>query len=96
MSQCSFDAHVLECLGTLMVGGTVVLLRSRTFLDLEYLSTTLYQQQVSFLAIIPTLMTALFDYLHDADHLERLSTIRSFGFLGKFFLHLICSLDLSL
>ena len=96
MSQCSFDAHILECLGTLMVGGTVILLRPRTFLDLEYLSTTFYEQQVTFLAIIPTLMTALFDYLHDTNHLERLSTIRSFGFLGKFFVEMICSLHLSL
>lgn len=96
MSQCSFDAHILECLGTLMLGGTVILLRSRSFLDLEYLSTTLYRQQVTFLAIIPTFMTALFDYLHETDHLERLSTIRSFGFLGRFFVQMIFLLCFSL
>ena len=80
MAQCSFDAHVLESLGTLMLGGTVILLRPHGHMDFEYFSTTLHEQQVTFFAVVPSLMTALFDHLVHNNHLRRLSSIRSFGF----------------
>ena len=89
VAQCSFDAHVLESLGTLMIGGTVILLRPDGHLDLEYLSTTLQQQEVTFFAVVPSLMTTLFDHLQNTEHLNRLSTIRSLGFLGMFIVWII-------
>ncbi len=41
MGRCSFDIHVQEILGTLMVGGTVVMLHPRGNIDFDYLSVTL-------------------------------------------------------
>jgi non-ribosomal peptide synthetase component F len=84
MAECSFDAHILESLGTLMVGGTVVLLHPHGQMDLGYLSTTLHQHQVTFIATVPSLMASFVDYLLDNNYLHRLSTIRSFGLLGLF------------
>ena len=38
MARCSFDIHVQEIIGTLMVGATLVMLRPRGNIDFEYLS----------------------------------------------------------
>ena len=84
MAQCSFDAHILECVGSMMLGATVVLLRPHGNVDLDYLSTTLQQHQVTFFAVVPSLMTAMFDHFVESNRWMRLSSVRSFGFLGTF------------
>ena len=37
MARCSFDIHVQEILGTLMIGATLVMLHPRGNIDFEYL-----------------------------------------------------------
>ncbi|CAF1137805.1 unnamed protein product [Adineta ricciae] len=58
MAQCSFDVHVKECLGTMMLGATLVLLRPHGYMDFKYLSKTLHEHNVTFFSVVPTMMTA--------------------------------------
>lgn len=83
MAQCSFDVHVKECLGTLILGGSLVLLHPQGQLDVDYLSTTLQRHNVTFFSVVPSFMSILCNYLHQIKQFSRLSTIRSLGFLGK-------------
>ena len=83
MAQCSFDVHVKECLGTLMLGGSLVLLHAEDHVDLDYLSRTLHEHTVTFFSIVPSLMIVLCDYLISSDQCYRLGSVRSLGFLGK-------------
>jgi non-ribosomal peptide synthetase component F len=83
MAQCSFDVHVKECLGTLILGGSLVLLHPQGQMNLEYLSTALQRYNVTFFSVIPSLMIVLCDYLIETKQFWRLSSVRSFGFLGK-------------
>ncbi|CAF4066371.1 unnamed protein product, partial [Rotaria magnacalcarata] len=83
MAQCSFDAHILECLGMMMLGATLILLHPHGNMDFEYLSSTLEQHQVTFFSVVPSFMNALLDHLMDNNRWLRLSSIRSFGFLGE-------------
>ncbi|CAF1442458.1 unnamed protein product [Adineta steineri] len=41
MTRCSFDIHVQEILGTLLVGGTLVMLHPSGTIDFDYLSASL-------------------------------------------------------
>ena len=84
MAQCSFDTHVQECLGTIMLGATLILLHPHGNVDLDYLSTTLQQHQVTFFSVVPSLMTGLLDYLMQNNRLLRLSNVRSYALLGTF------------
>ncbi|CAF4439736.1 unnamed protein product, partial [Adineta steineri] len=38
MTRCSFDIHVQEILGTLLVGGTLIMLHPGGTIDFDYLS----------------------------------------------------------
>ena len=86
MAPCSFDAHVMECSGIVMLGGSVVLLRPEGHLDAEYLSKTIQQHHVTFMGVVPSLMTVICNYLIEINAFSRLQTIRSYGFVGKYLL----------
>jgi non-ribosomal peptide synthetase component F len=91
MAQCSFDVHVKECLGTLVLGASLVLLHVEGQIDVDYLSLTLQRHNVTFFSIVPSLMTVLCDYLMEIKQFGRLTSIRSFGFLGRNVQHMIFS-----
>jgi acyl-CoA synthetase (AMP-forming)/AMP-acid ligase II len=84
MAECSFDVHTKECLGTFMLGGSLVLLHGEGHMDLDYLSTTLQQRNVTFFSVVPSLMIILCDYLIGIRKFCRLTSIRSLGFLGMY------------
>ena len=49
MARCTFDIHVQEILGTLMIGATLVMLRPRGNIDFDYLYAVLEQKQISYM-----------------------------------------------
>jgi non-ribosomal peptide synthetase component F len=83
MAPCSFDVHVKECLGTLMLGSSLVLLHPQGHLDIDYLSTTIQQHNVTFFSVVPSPMAILSNYLIQTNEFSRLQSIRKFGFLGR-------------
>ncbi|CAF4316771.1 unnamed protein product, partial [Adineta steineri] len=55
MTRCSFDIHVQEILGTLLVGGTLIMLHPGGTIDFDYLSEVLQNKQITYLHTVPSL-----------------------------------------
>ncbi|CAF1671182.1 unnamed protein product, partial [Adineta ricciae] len=83
VAPSSFDVHVKECIGTLMLGSSLVLLHAQGHLDINYLSKTIQQHNVTFFCIVPSHMTILSNYLAEQSEYSRLRSVRKFGFLGE-------------
>jgi len=83
MAQCTFDIHIKECLGTLLIGASLVLLHPASWMDYQYLSRTLQQHTVTYFSVVPSMMTILFNYLVGMKQVSCLASITKFGFLGK-------------
>ena len=83
MARCSFDLHVQEILGTLMIGATVVMLRPRGNIDLEYLSTVMQTKQITFLYTVPTLLQSIFNFIRETDKSYAMRCLRSLCTGGK-------------
>ncbi len=81
MATCTFDAHVLEILGTLLFGAAVVMLHPFGNMDTMYLIQTLQKKQVTFIAAVPTSVKELSDFIKNRDisGLENIRTCCSGG-----------------
>ncbi|CAF4240585.1 unnamed protein product, partial [Adineta steineri] len=60
MTRCSFDIHVQEILGTLLVGGTLIMLHIGGTIDFHYLSEVLQNKQITYLHTVPSLLHSCF------------------------------------
>lgn len=83
IAPCSFDVHVQECLGSLMLGCSLVLLHPQGHLDVDYLSQAIEENDVTLFCIVPSHMAILSNYLAETDRYCRLRSVRKFGFLGN-------------
>jgi non-ribosomal peptide synthetase component F len=83
MGRCSFDIHVQEVLGTLMIGATVVMLRPRGNIDFDYLSATLLQKQVTFIYTVPSLFQRIFTHLEETNNTNVVRFLQSVCTGGK-------------
>ena len=65
ISRDTFDVHLQEILGSVLIGGTCVLLRpnSGAHLNIAYLIQAMCQHQITSINVVPSLVTALIDYL---------------------------------
>jgi acyl-coenzyme A synthetase/AMP-(fatty) acid ligase len=79
-----WDVHLHEILGTMFVGGTVVLLRpDQGNRNMDYLSRVIEAHQATYVCIVPTLQNILFDILQAQQAFYRLRTLRLFWSVGK-------------
>jgi non-ribosomal peptide synthetase component F len=71
VSRDTFDAHIQEILGAVLVGGTCVLLSpgSGTHLNVAYLVKILRNHHVTFMNLVPSLSIALIDYVYSPKQL---------------------------
>ena len=83
MARCSFDVHLQDIMGTLMIGATIIMLRPRGNLDFDYLTTVLRQKQTSYVHTVPSLLYSFFLYLKDTDNWAVASCFRSLSSGGK-------------
>ena len=83
MARCSFDIHVQEIMGTLMIGATLVMLHPRGNIDLEYLSTIMQTKQITFLYTVPTLLQVFFNFITETKKLYTVKYLRSLCTGGK-------------
>ncbi|CAF1039154.1 unnamed protein product, partial [Didymodactylos carnosus] len=74
---CSWDIHLGE-----IFGSRLIILQSYGNLNMEYMSKTFENKQVSFVMIVPTLMVTLCEYLDDNNYFERIKSVRSFCLLA--------------
>jgi fengycin family lipopeptide synthetase D len=83
MSRCSFDIHVQEILGTLMIGAALVMLHPRGNIDFDYLSQTLTQKQISYMHSVPSLLHSFFIFLKETNNLDATKHLRTLCSSGK-------------
>ena len=84
MARCSFDIHLQEIIGTLISGGTLVMLRPRGNIDFEYLCMILQMKQITFLYTVPTLLQSLFNFVRETKKLFAVKYLRSVCTGGRF------------
>ncbi|CAF4425170.1 unnamed protein product, partial [Didymodactylos carnosus] len=80
ISSCSFDIHVEDLLASLMLGASLVMLKT---LDIDYLSSTVERHQVTRMHTVPTITSLLCDYLEETNSFQRLKTIQCFCSIGE-------------
>ena len=60
MARCSFDIHLQDIVGTLIIGGTVIMLQPRGNLDFDYLVGVLREKQTSYVHTVPSFLYSFF------------------------------------
>ncbi|CAF4030005.1 unnamed protein product, partial [Adineta steineri] len=75
-TSVTFDAHLSETLGTIMVGGQVVILHPYGQLDMELFSKTISHHQVSYLGTVPSQIVNLAKFLNTTNRNYVFETLR--------------------
>jgi non-ribosomal peptide synthetase component F len=83
MSRCSFDIHVQEIFGTLMIGASLVLLHPSGTMDFHYLSEVFDKKQITYMHTVPSLIQSFFTYLEKCKHHKVLKYLRSLCSIGE-------------
>ena len=83
MASCSFDIHVMECLGPLVNGSTCVMLKPDGNLDMGYVVSTIHRHLVNVAFFVPSFLYALHEYLEHTDQFHLLSSMRQIVFGGE-------------
>ncbi|CAF4267201.1 unnamed protein product, partial [Adineta steineri] len=90
IARCSFDIHVQEILGTLLVGGTLIMLHPGGTIDLNYLSEVLGNKQITYLKAVPSLLHIFFTFIQQSKNINAVKYLRSLCSGGEAFsVHLI-------
>ncbi|CAF4149109.1 unnamed protein product, partial [Adineta steineri] len=63
IASSTFDAHILETVGSLICGATIVMLHPQGNMDFQYINHILHDKQVTFLVAVPTYLNHLCDFL---------------------------------
>jgi len=77
IATCTFDAHVQEILGALVISATVVMLHPYGNMDFMYLISTVQNKQVTLIVAVPALIKELCDIIKERN-IPTLTSIRSF------------------
>jgi non-ribosomal peptide synthetase component F len=77
MAECSFDVHLGDILGTVMIGATLIMFRPRGLIDLEYLITVLKKKQITYMNSVPSLFHSIFHFVEDFGRQNALEYMKS-------------------
>lgn len=83
VARCSFDVHLQDIMGTLTVGGTILLLRPQGSINFDYLAAIMCGKQPSHVHTVPTLLLNFLLYLKKSRKWMALDSVRSFVSGGK-------------
>ena len=83
MARCSFDIHVQEILGTLMIGATLVMLHPGGTIDFYYLADVLARKNISYIHTVPSLLHNFFVFIENDSNQHALQYLRSICSIGK-------------
>ena len=95
MARCSFEVHVADIIGTLINGGTLIMLHPGGILDFQYLATVLEQKQVTAITSVPSLFHSFFDFVEECQRqnaIGYLKTICCGGMYSFLILSFICGM----
>jgi non-ribosomal peptide synthetase component F len=77
MSRCSFDIHVQEILGTLVIGATLVMLHPRGTIQFDYLFEVLDKKQITYMHAVPSLLQSFFTFIEQYYNRRGIQYLRS-------------------
>jgi non-ribosomal peptide synthetase component F len=84
MAECSFDLHIGDILGTLMIGATLIMLRPKGLINLEYLTQILEEKQITCMTSVPSLFQSLFYFMEDCNRQNALKYMKFVGSGGTY------------
>ena len=82
MAACTFDAHVLEIVGSLIFNATIIMLHPHGNMDFVYLFQTVKSKQVTHLIAVPTLLNQLCGIINNNNENDPFVTLRSLCCVG--------------
>ena len=63
IARCSFDVHVLEIIGTIIIGGTLIMLHPGGIIDFDYFISMYYRKnKITYIQAVPSLLRAFFNF----------------------------------
>ena len=84
IARCSFDAHVLDAIGSLSIGATLIMLHPGGIVDLLYLSKVLPQKNVTYTLMVPTLLKSLANFYKEGNGISRVESLTTICSCGKY------------
>ena len=84
MARCSFDIHVEDIAGTLIVGATLVMLRPDGLIDFSYLVDVIIGKNITYINSVPSYLTSLCLYLESRFENASWSPLRSLCCGGEY------------
>ncbi|CAF1435179.1 unnamed protein product, partial [Didymodactylos carnosus] len=78
---CSWDIHLKEIVGTLLIGAQIVIPKSSA--DMDYLTKLIQNRTATYIHTVPTFTNMLCEYLEKNMQFDRIKTIRSFCSIGE-------------
>jgi acyl-coenzyme A synthetase/AMP-(fatty) acid ligase len=75
-AACTFDVHIKQILGALILNATLIMLRPHNNMDFEYLAQTLQNKQVTCMQCVPTFLNSFYNFI-ESNNAIHLTTIRS-------------------
>jgi non-ribosomal peptide synthetase component F len=77
MARCSFDIHVSDIVGTLIIGATLVMLRPKGNMDFQYLAGVFEEKKITHMVVVPTLLNSFLHYLKDNNRARAVESFRA-------------------
>ena len=83
-TRCSFDIHVEDIMGTLIIGATIIMLRPNGLMDLPYLVDVLDSKKITYFNSVPSYLATLCLYLEKHFEGACLNYVRSICSGGEY------------
>jgi non-ribosomal peptide synthetase component F len=83
ISRCTFDVHAQDIMGTLIIGGSLIMLRPGGILDFDYLSSVFKKKQITYIQTVPSLLRIFFTFLIETCKLTDITYLRSLCTSGE-------------
>ena len=83
MARCSFDIHIQEILGALIIGATLVMLHPKGTIDFEYLCAVLEKKQITYMHTVPSLLHSFFTFIKESNNRDAVTYLRSLCSSGE-------------
>ncbi|CAF4185112.1 unnamed protein product, partial [Adineta steineri] len=77
IARCSYDAHVQDIIGTLMIGSSLIMLHPKGIMNFDYLASVFNEKNITCFTTVPTIIHNFFIYLQQQTHHNVTQYLRS-------------------
>lgn len=85
MSRSSFDIHVADIIGTVVVGGTLVMVKPNGILDFPYLMHILNNKDITYIHTVPSILSALLRTSKTKAFSSSMRKVKSICSIGEYY-----------